>query len=148
MIRLCTPDDMESVEKYLKDEPYGKVILTLVNAFGFDKQFQTVYVDITGSGEEDPNKVKAVYIWLYHNLLLFSKENQIDINFLEQMMGIEAPDMVAGRKDNINIVSWLLTDYNMENRFGIPDICGKDGELLTCLQADPQDKSEWCVLTK
>ena len=42
---------------------------------------------------------------IYKNVLLYSKENQVEIDFLEQMLSVLVPEMVIGRKDNVNIVS-------------------------------------------
>ena len=72
-------------------------------------------------------KISGVYLWLHGTLLLYCKENQVGIDFLEEMMGIEAPQKVAGRKDNVNIVSWLLTDYDLETGKTLPELTDKDG---------------------
>ncbi len=37
------------------------------------------------------------------------------------------PEMVIGRKDNVNIVSWLLTDYRMDTVDEIPELCDEEG---------------------
>ena len=114
MIRVCKEADKEVLAEYLKNEPYGKAIAAALEAFGVDAPFETVYIDEEPGGESAEKKVRGVYLWLHGTLILYCKENQVGIDFLEEMMGIEAPRMVAGRKDNVNIVSWLLTDYDME----------------------------------
>ena len=146
MIRECTENDMEMVTAYLQDEPYGRMILTAVNRFGFTERFQTVYVDVA-STEDGEVKLNGVYLFLYRNIILLCKENHVDIDFLEQWMGISAPDKVAGRKDNVNIVSWLLTDYNMETTAARADIADADGHLIECLSG-PQYEGEWAILTR
>ena len=45
MLRVCNENDREILEEYLKDEPYGRAIISAVREFGFDRPFQTVYVD-------------------------------------------------------------------------------------------------------
>ena len=117
MIRVCTINDKE---KYLQEEPYAGAILAAIEEFGFDEKFQTVYLDsekrnLDTEGEQETEEtVKGVYLWFHKNLLLYSKENKVDIDFLEQMIFMAAPDCVVGRKDNVNIVSWLLTDYHFK----------------------------------
>ena len=51
-------------------------------------------------------------------------------HFLEQMLSVLVPEMVIGRKDNVNIVSWLLTDYRMDtvDQMCIRDRLHTDGE--------------------
>ena len=105
MIRECTETDREILGGYLEEDSYGQAILHLIDEFGFEQKFQSVYMDI----EEE--QCKGVYLMIYKNVLLYSKENQVEIDFLEQMLSVLVPEMVIGRKDNVNIVSWLLTDY-------------------------------------
>ena len=38
----------------------------------------------------------------------------MDIDFLEQIVSMQVPEVVAGRPDNVNVISWLLTDYRQE----------------------------------
>ncbi len=148
MIRLCTEADKEPLTDYLKDEPYGRAIAAAIEGFGLDARFQTVYLDEALKEEGECEKeIRGVYLWMYNNLLLYSKENQIEIDFLEQMMGIQAPERVAGRKDNVDIVSWLLTDYHMETGKTLPEITGENGKTVECLDRR-EHEGEWAVLTR
>ena len=45
MIRVCTINDKEILEKYLQEEPYAGAILAAIEEFVFDEKFQTVYLD-------------------------------------------------------------------------------------------------------
>ena len=146
MVRECTGNDIEMITAYLQDEPYGRAILTAVKEYGFAERFQTVYVDVVDA-EDGSVKLNGVYLFLHRNVILYCKENHVDIVFLEQWMGITAPDKVAGRKDNVNIVSWLLTDYNMETTAARADIADADGHLIECLSG-PQYEGEWAILTR
>ncbi len=147
MIRVCTEADRPVLEQYLKDEPYGKLIADAVAAFGVDAPFQIVYIDETPGGEDADKKISGVYLWLHGTLLLYCKENQVGIDFLEEMMGIEAPQKVAGRKDNVNIVSWLLTDYVMEKGKTLPELTDKEGNPVEGLEK-AEHEGEWAVLTR
>lgn len=147
MIRLCAEADRPALAEYLKDEPYGRMIADAVNAFGTDAPFQTVYIAEEPGGEAEDKKIIGVYLWLHGTLLLYCKENQVGIDFLEEMMGIEAPQKVAGRKDNVNIVSWLLTDYDLETGRTLPEITDKEGNPVECL-GKTEHEGEWAVLTR
>ncbi len=145
MIRICTEADRESLAEYLKEEPYGRLMNRSIEEYGFERPYQTVYVD-----EEPPaegGRIKGVYLWFCKNLLLYVKGNQVAIDFLEETMGIAAPEWVAGRKDNVNIVSWLLTDYQMENGLELPEICGADGEPVKYISSE-EHAGEWSVLRR
>ena len=145
MLRVCNENDREILDEYLKDEPYGRVIISAVREFGFARPFQTVYVD-----EKPPAQgggVRAVYLWFYKNLVLYAKENHVEADFLEEMMGISAPRRVAGRRDNVNIVSWLLTDYEMENGCELPEIMDENGEPAVFIKRE-EHAGEWSVLTR
>ena len=103
MIRECNASDLETLEAYLKEEVYGKVILSLIEKNGFEQAAQSVY------GDFEEGVCKGVYLCIYKNLLLYCKENQVDIDFLEQIVSMQVPEVVAGRPDNVNVISWLLT---------------------------------------
>jgi len=64
-----------------------------------------------------------------------------------QMLSVLVPEMVIGRKDNVNIVSWLLTDYRMDTVDQIPELCDEEGNAL---KRDTRKKEgqEWGVLYK
>ena len=147
MIRLCKEADRAALAEYLKDEPYGRMIADAVDTFGVEAPFLIVYIDEAPGGEDADKKISGVYLWLHGTLVLYCKENQVGIDFLEEMMGIEAPRMVAGRKDNVNIVSWLLTDYDMETGKALPEFTDKEGNPVECL-GRAEHEGDWAVLRR
>lgn len=146
MIRECTQKDIDMIAQYLKEEPYGRAILAAVSEYGLDAPFQTVYLDISDA-ENSGGELNGVYLFLHRHLLLCCRENQVDIDFLEQMMSAQAPDSVAGRKDNVNIVSWLLSDYRMETDKELPGIMDGENHQVTCTQS-VECEGEWAVLIR
>lgn len=124
MIRECNASDLETLEAYLKEEVYGKAILSLIEKNGFEQAAQSVY------GDFEEGVCKGVYLCIYKNLLLYCKENQVDIDFLEQMVSMQVPEVVAGRPDNVNVISWLLTDYRQEKAATMPEILDQEGQPL------------------
>lgn len=150
MIRECNENDRQLLKDYLKNEPYGKAILEAVNVYGFDNAGQTVYIDMpavkeNGGKSEIP---KGVYLWIDRNLLLYSADNQVNIDFVEQMTGVVSPEVVAGRKDNVNIVSWLLSDYQMEIGNNIPALKDKDGKMIDCFMSAELKGEQWGMLKR
>ena len=135
MIRVCTINDKEILEKYLQEEPYAGAILAAIEEFGFDEKFQTVYLDsekrnLDTEGEQETEEtVKGVYLWFHKNLLLYSKENKVDIDFLEQMIFMAAPDCVK------------QSDM-------IPEIVDAEGKTTPCFAAKEAYAGEWGYLKK
>ena len=124
MIRECNASDLETLEAYLKEEVYGKVILSLIEKNGFEQAAQSVY------GDFEEGVCKGVYLCIYKNLLLYCKENQVDIDFLEQIVSMQVPEVVAGRPDNVNVISWLLTDYRQEKAAAMPELLDQEVQPL------------------
>ena len=50
MIRVCTINDKEILEKYLQEEPYAGAILAAIEEFGFDEKFQTSFRAVPCAG--------------------------------------------------------------------------------------------------
>lgn len=141
MIRECTETDREILGGYLEEDSYGQAILHLIDEFGFEQKFQSVYMDI-----EEEQCQRCLSYDLQKCTALFERE-QVEIDFLEQMLSVLVPEMVIGRKDNVNIVSWLLTDYRMDTVDQIPELCDEEGNAL---KRDTRKKEgqEWGVLYK
>lgn len=148
MIRECKKEDLNALEGYLNAEPYGRAILTAIRRYGLEEKFQTIYINVQPGEELAAEMVSGVYLWLHRNLMLYCSTNQVDIDFLEQMIGEVQPDKVVGRRDNVNIVSWLLTDYQLETGVEIPEILDADGEKITCITEEPAHQGEWAVLNR
>ena len=72
MVRECTGNDIEMITAYLQDEPYGRAILIAVKEYGFEKRFQTVYVDVINE-EDGMVKLNGVYLFLHRNVILYCK---------------------------------------------------------------------------
>ena len=51
-----------------------------------------------------------------------------------------------GRKDNVNIVSWLLTDYHFKQSDMIPEIVDAEGKTTPCFAAKEAYAGEWGIL--
>lgn len=138
---------MDCLTEYLGGEPYGKAILTAIEKYGFDKNIQTVYMGVDKK-EGEPEQITGVFLFLDRSFLVYSRENQVEIDFLEEVFGIQPPDLVAGRKDNVNIVSWLLTDYEMKNGLQLPDPFIKDENGEDLLQGGREFSGEWSLLVR
>ena len=64
MIRECTETDREILGGYLEEDSYGQAILHLIDEFGFEQKFQSVYMDI----EEE--QCKGVFTCVTQTLML------------------------------------------------------------------------------
>lgn len=61
------------------------------------------------------------------------------------MIRVSVPELVAGRKDNVNIVSWLLSDYTMETEVEYLPADDGAGTRLDCLTG-PEHRGSWALL--
>ena len=109
MVRKCIEQDRKHIKEYLKQEAeYNTYILADIDDFGFDSEFQTVYVD------EENDSIKGVYLCFYQNLIMYSKDNDINTEFLRELFTEYTPDVVMGKLENVNLATELLPDYNIK----------------------------------
>lgn len=105
MIRECTKQDQEFLETYMDQDEGCRRYL---NIFADAENKALVYADIE-------NEVcKAIYFYLENSMTVYSRENVIDNDFLEQLFSHFIPESVTGLKENLKIVQWLLPDYVLE----------------------------------
>ncbi len=111
MVRECTEKDKEQLLAYLKEEAvYNTFLLADIEDFGFEETFQTVYMD------EEQGEIKGVYLCFYQNFLLYCRENEVNISFLEQLFSNYEPDVVMGKTQTVQIVQRILTEHVLESR--------------------------------
>lgn len=111
MVKECTEQDRPALLAYLKQEPvYNTFMLADIEDFGFDETFQTVYMDI------EQGECQGVYLCFYNNLILYSKDGNINISFLEQLFSLYIPDVVMGKIEDVRIAQRILFDYRLEAR--------------------------------
>lgn len=73
MIRQCDDNDYELLMQYLKQEPvYHTFMIADIETYGFDKEFQTVYVQESDSG------CSGIFLKYYQNFIVAGKEEEID----------------------------------------------------------------------
>ena len=139
MVRICGEKDREILIRYLKQEAvYNTFMLADISDFGFDEEFQTVYMD------EEEGKIKGVYLCFYKNLILYSKENEVNLPFLENLFFGFVPDVVMGKTENIDCVREVLKDYTGESK--VLYLLEETGKLLDeaaeVLKAQPEDADD------
>lgn len=111
MVRQCTEEDRKALFEYLKQEAvYNTFLLADIADFGFDEAFQTVYVD------EEPDGIRGVYLCFYQNFLLYCRDDEVNMPFLEQLFSVYAPDVIMGKTEDVRKLQWILTDYTLESR--------------------------------
>lgn len=105
MIRECTKQDRECLEIYMEpDESCGKYL----KIFADTENDEIVYADI------ENDVCRAVYVYQENRMTVYSRENMIDNDFLEQLFSHFIPESVTGLQENLKIVRWLLPDYVQE----------------------------------
>lgn len=72
MIRQCNENDYPMLMQYLKQEPvYHTFMIADIGIYGFDKEFQTVYV------QEFDNRCSGIFLKYYQNFMVAGKEEEI-----------------------------------------------------------------------
>lgn len=111
MVRKCREKDRELLISYLKQEAvYNTFMLADISDFGFDEKFQTVYMD------EEEGIIRGVYLCFYKNLILYSRENEVNSSFLEKLFSEFVPDLVMGKTENVECVQKILKEYTGESK--------------------------------
>ncbi|MGC4018505.1 MAG: GNAT family N-acetyltransferase [Muricomes sp.] len=111
MVKECTEQDRAALMAYLKQEPvYNTFMLADIEDFGFNEKFQTVYMDV------EQGECLGVYLCFYNSLILYSKDGNMNIPFLEQLFSWYIPDVVMGKIENVRMVQRVLPDYHIEAR--------------------------------
>lgn len=111
MIRKCTEQDRFTIKEYLKhDAEYNTFFLADIDDFGFESDVQTVYAD------EQDGQLKGVYLHIYKNMLVYSKTNEIDMDFLIPYINDNEIDVVMGKIENIEEAAELLPSHNLRSQ--------------------------------
>ena len=96
MIKQCTNEDKELLLAYLKDEDvYNTFLIADIESYGFEQEFQKVYMEIS------KGQCRGVYLTFYQNLIIYSKENEINITFLQNLFIDFQPDIIMGKLECI-----------------------------------------------
>lgn len=139
MVRQCTENDRKLLFEYLKqDSVCNTFMLADIADFGFEEVFQTVYID------EEPDGVHGVYLCFYQNFLLYCRNHEVNMPFLEQLFSVYIPDVIMGKTEDVRKLQWILTDYTLESRglylFQEPDeLVEETVEIRKAVQNDAED---------
>lgn len=142
MIRVYTAEDEKIASEYLKKSPYGQAIQAILKEYGTTDMGMTAYIDVTEAGV-----CEGFYAFLYRNLVLYCEKNKVEVDFLEELFGIREPLLVAGRRDNVLVASWLLTEYSMREGQPAPALVDEEGRPVRCAEAMSLAGGDWAVLS-
>lgn len=82
MFRKCSEEDYEILMDFLKiDAVLNTFCIADIEIYGFDKTFQTIYID-----QEDKGNCKSVVLIFYNNLILVGEVNEMDYAFLLSLL--------------------------------------------------------------
>lgn len=122
MVRKCTRKDEERLTVFLQKEAvYHTFLLADIANYGFDQEFQTVYMD------ETDGEIQNVYLKFYGNLIAAGEAQSVDEAFLEELTKDWKPDVVMGKKELAEAVGRKLAGYELaeKNLYLL-----EDGEML------------------
>jgi len=139
MIIKCIEKDRDKLVDYLKEEAvYNTFLLADIADFGFDSDFQTVYADV------EDEKIKGVYLCFYKNLLLYTKENHINEEFLSELFKEKSPDVVLGKWENVSKVHERMAGYilSSKNLYLLEDATNLEGADVSIREGILSDVDE------
>ena len=80
MLKKCVTDDLQQLLEYLHDEKeYNTFLIADINGYGFESDCQDVWMDVEGE------ECKGVYLRFYSNLLVYSKEDTLNIEIMKKL---------------------------------------------------------------
>lgn len=92
MLKKCITDNLEQLLEYLNDEKeYNTFLIADINAYGFESDCQDVWMDI----EEE--QCKGVYLRFYSNLLVYSKEEKLNIDIMKELLSEHEIAVIMGK---------------------------------------------------
>lgn len=139
MVIRCGEEMREKLLRYLEEETvYNTFLLADICNFGFDKEFQTVYAEV------EAGDILGVYLTFYQNLIIYSKKDLINVEFLSELFTCWAPSVVMGKFSNVKAVEELLPDFQMEEKqlYLLKDDSGLMEENEHDIQAVPGDEDD------
>lgn len=93
MIRLCKESDRSKVLEYLnKDRVLNLFFIGDIDNYGFDNDFQKIFID------EDSKGIHAAYLVYYENLLLCSYTKELDKDFVYKLIEDYKIENISGEQ--------------------------------------------------
>lgn len=113
MLRLANEKDRRIVLEYCLEEPnINLFIIGDIENFGFDKEFQDVWIQI------DKDAITGIVLRYHTNFIIYSKD--LDMNFIEvsELLRDKEAKVISGKLSVINKIICNLNDgYNKREMF-------------------------------
>ncbi|MCP1102880.1 DNA-binding GntR family transcriptional regulator [Aequitasia blattaphilus] len=108
MIRRCTNKDVDKLMKYLEEEEaYKRFLVANMEENGLDSSMQKVYID------DDTGIIKGVYLCYYKNLMVYSKDNTVNQEFLKDLFVETRFDLIWGKTKTMVKIGEEYKEYTL-----------------------------------
>ena len=119
MIVKCKESDKQTLVSFLSEEKIlNTFILADIDNYGFDKEFQSIYMDINID-----SKCVFVYLLFYNNLILAGDKSNIDTKFISKFL-TQNTTVIMGKDSLIGKVSNSINrkiKYNVNYMYYLSD---------------------------
>lgn len=83
-IRICREEDREKLVAFLNESPvFHTFLLADIEQYGFDEEFQKVYV------QENQNEIEGVFLKYFNNFILAGKPEKLDYSKIASLIDSE-----------------------------------------------------------
>lgn len=107
-IRICTEADRNMLNEFLNEKPvFHTFLLSDIEQYGFDKPFQTVYV------QEQAGKCQGVFMKYFQNLILAGIENALDYQKIATLVSDEITTIMGNAEIVRCVVKHMSKNSNM-----------------------------------
>ena len=108
IIRLCSEKDKGRLTTFLNSEPvFHTFLLADIEQYGFDKDYQKVYV------QEKEGVCEAVFLKYYSNFILAGDPAKIDYEKVSSVIGPEITTIMGNAEIVEKVIEKLKTKFNL-----------------------------------
>ena len=108
IIRLCSEKDKDRLTTFLNSEPvFHTFLLADIEQYGFDKDYQKVYV------QEKEGVCEAVFLKYYSNFILAGDPEKIDYEKVSSVIGPEITTIMGNAEIVEKVIEKLQTKFNL-----------------------------------
>lgn len=140
MIIKCGDKHRTILNECLKEEcVYNTFLIADISRYGFHHDFQDVWMDL------EQEQCVAVYLRFYNNLLIYSKNNQVNHEFIDDVLRNNEILVIMGKKTTLQMINDRYAgDYKNSDKYmcvldNDSQLIEDEGTVKTAVFADVDD---------
>jgi len=106
MLKKCVTDNLQQLLEYLHDEKeYNTFLIADINSYGFESDCQDVWMDV------ESEECRGVYLRFYSNLLVYSKEEALNIEIMKKLLSEYDIAVIMGKSSLLSPIEEKIGYY-------------------------------------